>query len=1117
MRSSRIALLVALVAIAAAATAAWLFPRALPIVALKQSVTREVALARADSFFRAHSLAQPSARTAVRFQADDSLRTFVELAGGGHDSLNALVRGRDLAPFTWSVRAFVPDDPHEARVDFAPDGRIIGFERKLADTDRRPAVSADSGQRLAESVLDTWIDRRNGAWKLVTASYETKKTSGRIDRTYTFERTDRRIGDAPIREEVRIAGDAPALARPYVEIPESFRRRYAEMRSWNDLLALLASLGILAISIIGILVLIRFARERRVRWWQPIVVGSTVGGLALLAGINEIPGSWFSYDTAMSPLTFQAMQVLLALLFGVTTGLVLAFTLASAEATNRAAFPWHLDWWKLWRYRGTREVASRVGGGYAVAAIGFAYVAIFYLVTRTLFGWWVPSELLDDPNQIASPMPWISGIALSLNAGVWEEALFRALPLSLLSLWVGPRPTRRWWLAAGVIGSALIFGFAHANYESWPPYSRGVEIFIDACFWAVLFINFGVLVTMIAHFVYDLVLFSIFVGSGSAIEYRVTAAIVVVALLLPAILVAWRWVRQHGFVSAPDDARFAAWAPLAPDAIAAPRAVRSVGVFTARARRLAIAAAIAGVVVAVARPPKPPLGPAFTADRSQVLRTADSMLVAHGGNPAGWTRFTIIGTDTLDAWPRFLREHKLVSEARQFATTYEFPTWWTVRYVHTAGTPAQRIEEWRVRVRPDGRPLDARHLVPDSAQGPSPDSAALRRIAIAAFARDGIDTSTLQESELKETARPARRDATITYNDTAVKLPAGAVAHAWVDIAGDQPLVARRGIELPEAFLRADRARQTNRMLIAGMSVVLLLALVVTGAIVVKRRRPILVDDGKLDRRSILVLIAVLVVLSMLGTLNTLPSRLFRYDTAESWGNFVTTIVLGFLGAIPLVLIFVGLWLTLDAMRRRAGIPMLEGAPSRPTSNAMLIAGLGLGGVIYAMTRLDALFPRAGMPPIPTTSLNDLAPVFAGATGIPIGSMMMVAIIGIPLLTVAALSQRWSMRALMAALILALVAVLGLSGPSANDIDPVGVGLVIAGVIVVTIALLVGGARSAWSWLVAALFYESLLGLRNVAYAPVWQERVGGALAALVAAGLIAIMAQRAARTLQRG
>jgi membrane protease YdiL (CAAX protease family) len=1088
MRSSRIAVLVALAAIAAAATGAWLFPRAFPIVALKPSLTRDVALARADSFFRAHSLPPPAARTAVRFRADDSLRTFVELAGGGHDSLNALVSGRDLAPFSWSVRAFVPDDPHEARVDFAPDGRIIGFERKLADADPRPEVRADSGQRLAESVLNAWIDPRNGVWKPLTASYETKRTSGRIDRTYTFERTDRRIGGAPIRTQVRIAGDAPVLVRTYVEIPESFRRRYAEMRSWNDLLALVASLGILAIAI----------------------VGSIVGALAFIAAINDIPGNWFSYDTAMSPATFQAMQLLLALLIGVMTGLVLAVTLAAAEAANRAAFPWHFDWWKLWKYRGTREIASRVGGGYAVAAIGFAYVAVFYLITRNLFGWWVPSELLDDPNQIASPMPWISGIALSLNAGVWEEALFRALPLSLLALWVGPRPTRRWWLAGGVIASALIFGFAHANYESWPPYSRGVEIFIEASFWAVLFINFGVIVTMIAHFVYDLVLFSIFVASGTAIQYRVTATIVVIALQAPAIVVVWRWIRQRGLVPAPDDARFAAWTPLAAEASAALPVVRPVGELSARGRNLAIAAAVLGIIVAVARPPKPPLGPPFTAERQQVLRTADSMLVAHGGSPSGWKRFTTIGTDAMDAWPRYLRQYKLVSEARHFATTYEPPTWWTVRYIHTGGTPAQRIEEWRVRVRPDGKPLDTRHLVPDSASGPSPDSSAFRQIAIAALARDGIDTSTLQESELEETARPARLDATVTYNDTAVKLPAGAVAHAWVDIAGDQPLVARRGIELPEAFLRSDRERQTNRRLIAGMCILLLLAFVGTAAIVVKRRRPVIVDDGKLDRKDTIALIGVLTLLAMLSALNSLPSRLYQYDTARSWGNFVAATVLGFLGLIPLALIVVGLWLALNSVRRRAGIPMLDGPPSGPTANAMLSVGVGLGGILFALARPDALSLGAAMPRMPTTSLNDLSPLFTGIPNIPMITLVSVAIVGIPLLAVAALSRRWSLRALMIALFVALLAVVGLSGSPVTDVRPVGVALAGVGVVIVAIGLIFGGSRSAWSWVVAALFYQALTGLRNAAYAPVWQQRGGGALTILVAGALIAVVAQRA-------
>src|SRR5688572_29902055 len=77
MRFSRFAILTVAVSVAAAVTAVWLFPRALPIVALEQSVTREIVLARADSFFRAHSLAPSGSRTAVRFQRNDSLRTFV--------------------------------------------------------------------------------------------------------------------------------------------------------------------------------------------------------------------------------------------------------------------------------------------------------------------------------------------------------------------------------------------------------------------------------------------------------------------------------------------------------------------------------------------------------------------------------------------------------------------------------------------------------------------------------------------------------------------------------------------------------------------------------------------------------------------------------------------------------------------------------------------------------------------------------------------------------------------------------------------------------------------------------------------------------------------------------
>jgi hypothetical protein len=1095
----------------------WLFPRALPIVALKQSLTRELALARADSFFRAHSLAPAGARTAVRFQGSDSLRTFVELAAGGHDSLNALIRGDDISPFSWSVRAFVPGNPREARVTFAPDGRIIGFERRLAEADRQPTISADSGQRLAEHALDTWIDDRVDRWRLVTSSYETIKNSGRIDRTYTFERVDRRIGGAPLRAEVRIAGDTPSRIRRFVEIPESFRRRYAEMRSANDLLALLAGVGILAMVIVGIIALTRFARARHVRWREPIMVGAVIGGLALAAGINEMPGSWYWYDTAMSPATFQAGQVLVALFAGVSTALLLVFTLAAAEAATRGAFPRHLDWWKLWRFRGTREVAHQVGGGYAVAAMGFAYVTIFYLATRTLFGWWVPSELLDDPNQIASPMPWVSAIAASLNAGVWEEALFRALPLSLLSVWVGQRPGRRWWMAAGVIATALVFGFAHASYESWPPYSRGVELFLEACAWAVLFINFGLLVTVVAHFVYDLVLFGIFAASGSSTEYRVTAAIILLALLAPALVVAWRWLRQRGFTSAPEEARFSAWTQVAAEEPAAPVAARQAGVFTHRARRLALAAAVLGVIIAVARPPKPTLGPPFTADRERVLATADSMLIARGVNPEGWKRLAMVGRDSLSEWPRYLRHYKLVPEAQRFASNYAPPTWWMVRYVHTTGTTAQRTEEWRVRLWPDGRPLDTRHVVPDSARRGEADSAVIRRIALASLAREGIDTTRLQESELKETARPARRDVTLTYTDTTVKLPGGAAARAWVQVAGDEPLGVRRGVELPEEFLRADRARQINRMMIVGVAFLAILTLVITGAIIVKRRRPVVLNDGTLDRKHTFLAIGALVLLAILAGLNALPSMLSLYDTSEPWNRFLGGTALRFATTIAFAMVPPALWLALNAMRRRVGIPMLAGEPSRSASRNMLIAGLGLGGLNYAISQTDDIVRQAGMPRAPTTALDQALPVLAGIPDIPASVLMVLALTGIPILVVAGLTQRWSQRVLMAATLVALTGVAVWAGSQASDFDPAMVGLVIASTAVVWVALAAWGTLSAWSWIVAVLSYFGMAGLRNAVYGFVWQEQVAGGLTLLVVSGLIALIVRETTQVGREG
>ena len=101
---------------------------------------------------------------------------------------------------------------------------------------------------------------------------------------------------------------------------------------------------------------------------------------------------------------------------------------------------------------------------------------------------------------------------------------------------------------------------------------------------------------------------------------------------------------------------------------------------------------------------------------------------------------------------------------------------------------------------------------------------------------------------------------------------------------------------------------------------------------------------------------------------------------------------------------------------------------------------------------------------------------------------------------------------MIGAVLVALLGVVVWSFQNQN-IDLAATVLTITGIAVASVALVAWGAISAWSWIVAALAYQGMAGLRNAVYAPVWQERGAGALAVLVSCALIAVIARRVGRT----
>ena len=1040
-----------------------LFARAYPMVDVGLTLDRAGAITRARSLAAAAGFA-PTGRAdaAALFDSDDSLSTYVDFAAGGPDSVRALARGRDLPLYRWIVRLYRPGDVHETNVTFAPDGRVIGLARRIPEAEARPLVSDTAGHLAADAALATWGSQDPARWRLSGRSVVTQPRSGRVDRTYRYERVGARVGDAPLRADVTVTGPArpdvlrggartfagqlvgvvggyaaePLAVHVYADLPDAWTRRYGEMRAANNTLALLPypALAVFVLGAIGALVV--YGRAGRVRWRPAAMVGGTVGLLVGAAGVNALPVEWFRYDTATSPGTFVATVALQAIAQGAAAGVWVMLAIAAAEVCARRAFPEHYDWFSYPRFAGAPPIARRILAGYALAAFGFAYVTVFYVVMRGTFGWWVPTGTLDDPNQIATPAPWVSAAGTALFAGTWEEAIFRGVPLALLALWARDRKGRGLWLAAGVVVTALTFGFGHANYPSWPAYSRGVELFLEAVLWAVLALRVGLPTTIVAHALYDLTWFGLFALHGRGAAYRATAGAVLIAFALPALVVAANWWQRRRAVAAGvgvlEPPRFADVTRMfdTREAVRVGPSVARVldpgvqggwtsGVMTAettarsgamgddaRARpapgvgpRTRIAAAVvtaAAVVVAVLAPRTAPLGPNFTAPRARVEAAADSALRARGVDPAAWDRGAVVGGTSNDAAVRFLRESlgraRAATLVRALGFTYLTPTLWDVRYVHRHGSADVRRETWTIAVAPDARVRTVVHDVADDRPGGTPSADSARALAAAAVRTRGYDPATLREAEFSQTNRPHRLDTDLEYVDLAVALPAGASARVDVRLAGTEAVRVGRDVRLPEAWVLADRKRATTYGAVAsaaGIALVgLMLALVVRGVRGTEPQLPPLVD-----RRAGIAIAVATGLLTLGRTVLSLPERLAGWDTAVPWSDFITSLIIGaLLGAVLAGAASGGAWALADALRRRVGVPVLPRSDAQGaarTTDAVarsvrdgVLLGAALGTALPTLAGLgDFVRTATGTPPVPTTSLASLLPWVAPAIG----------------------------------------------------------------------------------------------------------------------------------------
>lgn len=1014
----------AVVAVLSVSFAVRNFPRAFPLVSLDIRMDRDGALSAARALATARRLGPADAREAASFGLDAEAQTFVELEGGGKDVFVSLVRDGRYAPYTWRVRRFREAEKHEVTIRFTPEGRPYGFVERLREDAPGAALSAEQARTIAEREATVGWGVDLAPFALVSQSEE-RRPGGRVDHTFVYERTRERLNEGRFRLRLVVSGDRLTELTHFIQIPEAFSRRYEQMRSANvaigvgSTVALAVLYGLGGIGV-GLFVLLR---RRWVMWRQAVVWGAFVAGLQLLAGLNRWPLLWMSYDTALPTGTFIA-QTLAQLVAGfLGLGALLSLSFMAAESLTRRAFPSHPQLWRL----GSREaaaslaVAGRTVAAYLMVGVFFAYEVALYLFATRLLGWWTPSEALFSPDVLATYQPWLSAVAPSLQAGFWEEALFRAVPLAGAAL-IGDRVGgRRLWIGIAMVVQAAVFGAGHAPYPTQPAYARAVELVLPSLAFGFLYLRFGLLPAVVMHYVYDIGWFSlpIFVSSGTTA--RISQALVVVCALAPMWVILAARVRAGRWVELPATLLNGAWMPPAPEAAApAPEPTPAAPAVRPAVARAVVVAGVAGLVVwAVARPWRSEIPP-IRVDRTAAASVAREALAARGMSLGDeWWVLPTVTTERPGG--RFVWQ---TARDRYFALLgrYLERPHWRVRVARFEGDVAERAEEWIVHVAGDGRVERVEHRSPEARPGASLSEADARaRARDEVRERFGLDASALRDVSAVAAKRPARMDWEVTFADASEPpLPQGEL-RITVALSGDEVADVRRFVHVPEEWERQDRARQTRASIVSGLAGLVLAGLFVGGvvlAIVAWARKRFAVRLFGVT--SVLFLAA-----SGTAAVNELPDLLAGLSTAQPWRLQVAMLLAE--GVVGLLL-------------AAAGVALMAGAVPRwlvhPASLDRRVAwrlGPALGGLALGVQAATGLLRMSDGPPSPSFAFAD---TFLPALGVAVAPVAGFLVRSVLLMLMVALADRitrgWTARRATGATVLVVLG--GVAGAgSASD------------------------------------------------------------------------------------
>ena len=878
------------------------FYRAFPEASIDFRVTRDEAKAQAADFLAARGFDLAAYRHSAIFRYDNQTKTFLERELGLEGATQVI--GNPVQLWRWSNRWVRELEKEEFQATVTTSGELVSFSHLIEEEAPGASLAEAEARRLAATFLTGELGRDLAALDFVEA--QAQERPNRIDYTFSWKLRDFAVGDAHYRFYVRIQGDQIGGFGEYLKIPEAWERDYAELRSRNETTGLVAG-TLLILTILAMLVsFFSGVRARDIRWKTAAIFGAIAAALTLLAELNNLPLTSFSYDTTDTYGSFLTGQLLNSLFAAAAQGILIFFLTAAAEPLYRRYYANQIQIGGQFTPAGLRTKRFLLGTilGLAMTPAFLAYQVLFY-ITAEQFGAWSPADI-PYSEMINTYIPWIMVLLIGFMPAVSEEFISRAFSIPFLHKYLKSR-----WAAVVIAG--LIWGFAHAGYPQQPFYIRGIEVGIGGIIVGYIFLRFGILAPLVWHYTIDALYTSLILFRSSNSYFIVSAALSAGLMLLPLAVALVLYLRQRRFAD-PTPLLNKSAAPAAPEAGAdeptAPQPAAPAPTFAytrLSKRRMGWAAAVvvASLGLFALDYEKPLNFVDVRLTQAEAKAKAIEHLAAAGADASAYEVVTYYQNQPDAMAIRYILERDSVAVVNRLYQEDLSASLWVTRFFRYG-----EKEEYRVAVHPeDGSLYSINHLLAEEAEGADLEEAQAQAIAVDHLRSFGLDPERLELKEASSEKLPNRRDHRFVFE--AVEGDARNVDElryrVRVNVAGDEPVSIYRFLKVPEDWQRERQESTTLKTALSGLLIVLIAAVVLHGLWLLVRR----VRNEGLAWAPLVKISAVGAAFLLLDFLNGLSVVERAYDTRLTLSIFTITqmlsFVLGSLGVGLMILAALGL------------------------------------------------------------------------------------------------------------------------------------------------------------------------------------------------------------------